>query len=91
MVSLSTYWWRLMKFVSAAYLLFSFLFIFAYTNVLRSKNAFGVPIDATYFDTAAKTGGDFFIWEPGEFRSTSSIIPLIFGTVPVHLAYGDLK
>ena len=43
-------------------------------------------VERLYFDMAAKTGGDFYFWAPGEFANAGLQIPL--HDEPVVLAYG---
>ena len=43
-------------------------------------------VEPLYFDTAAKTGGDFYFWAPGEFAGSGLQIPI--HDEPVLLAYG---
>ena len=43
-------------------------------------------VEPLYFDMAARTGGDFYFWAPGEFAGSGLQIPL--HDDPVLLAYG---
>ena len=43
-------------------------------------------VEPLYFDMAARTGGDFYFWAPGEFAGSGLQIPL--HNEPVLLAYG---
>lgn len=43
-------------------------------------------VERMYFDMAAKTGGDFYFWAPGEFSGSGLQIPI--HDEPVLLAYG---
>jgi hypothetical protein len=43
-------------------------------------------VEPSYFELAAKTGGDFYFWAPGEFANSGLKIPL--HDEPVMLAYG---
>ena len=53
------------------------------------KNERGMlPVNKTYFDLAAATGGDFYFWAPGEFASAKLQVPL--PGVPVVLSYGSM-
>ena len=47
-----------------------------------------LPVNKTYFDLAASTGGDFYFWAPGEFASAKLTVPL--PGVPVVLSYGSM-
>ena len=52
------------------------------------KNERGMlPVNKTYFDLAANTGGDIYFWAPGEFASAKLQVPL--PGVPVVLSYGS--
>ncbi len=48
-----------------------------------------LPIDISFFDLAAATGGDFYFWSPGEFAAADLCIPA--GGEPLLLAYGELE
>jgi len=53
------------------------------------KNERGMlPVNKTYFDLAANTGGDIYFWAPGEFASAKLQVPL--PGVPVVLSYGSM-
>jgi len=45
-----------------------------------------LKVNREYFETAAKTGGDYYFWAPGEFASSSLHIPIQHEEVL--LAYG---
>ena len=47
-----------------------------------------LQVEPTYFDMAARTGGDFYFWAPGEFASSGLRLPL--HDDPVLLAYGRI-
>jgi len=47
-----------------------------------------LPVNRTYFDLAANTGGDFYFWGPGEFATAKLKVPL--PGVPVVLSYGSM-
>jgi hypothetical protein len=47
-----------------------------------------LQVEPTYFDMAARTGGDFYFWAPGEFASSGLQLPL--HDDPVLLAYGRI-
>jgi hypothetical protein len=47
-----------------------------------------LKVEPTYFDMAARTGGDFYFWAPGEFASSGLQLPL--HDDPVLLAYGRI-
>jgi hypothetical protein len=54
------------------------------------KNERGLlQINRTFFDLAANTGGDFYLWAPGEFASAHLQVPL--PGVPVVLSYGSME
>jgi hypothetical protein len=46
-------------------------------------------IDPLYFDLAAKTGGDFYFWAPGEFATASLQVPIHHEDVV--LSYGSME
>lgn len=46
-------------------------------------------VDPVYFDLAANTGGDFYIWAPGEFASAHLQVPLHHADVV--LSYGSIE
>ncbi len=48
-----------------------------------------LKIDPLYFDLAAKTGGDFYFWAPGEFATASLQVPI--HRADVLLSYGSLE
>jgi hypothetical protein len=48
-----------------------------------------LPVEATYFDVAAATGGDFYFWSPGEFATAELRVPV--GGESILLAYGELQ
>jgi hypothetical protein len=47
-----------------------------------------LKVEPTYFDMAARTGGVFYFWAPGEFASSGLQLPL--HDDPVLLAYGRI-
>src|SRR5437868_8513736 len=48
-----------------------------------------LQVNSMYFDMAARTGGDFYFWAPGEFANSGLRIPL--QDEAVLLAYGRIE
>jgi hypothetical protein len=46
-----------------------------------------LPVDRSFFQVAAATGGDFYFWTPGEFARADLHVPL--GGEAVLLSYGE--
>lgn len=54
------------------------------------------PMDLTAFKTATETGGDFYLWAPGEFKSPQAMdlmakMGLKWRTVPLLYKFGTLS
>jgi len=49
-----------------------------------------VPVDETFFDVAAATGGDFYFWTPGEFAGATDLSIPMPGEI-VLAAYGEFE